>query len=281
MNIEQVDTVLYHGDCVDGFTAAWAAHRRFPEATLIPVRYGEAVPYIDLRERVLIVDFSYPRPVLEGLHREVAALYVIDHHKTAEAELAGLDYCLFDMERSGAGITWDVLVAPGLLPRGGEDRPWLISYVEDRDLWRFALTKSRAVNAFLRSQEMTLARWDEIAAMPVMEAATLGAGCLAHIDAYVRAAIGHHYLCTMGGETFPIVNVTYESCSEVADKLCEMYPNRALAGYYFERADGTLQYGFRSRGDFDVGPFAKRFGGGGHKSAAGCTAPRRMHERAS
>ena len=74
----------------------------------------------------------------------------------------------------------------------------------------------------------------------------------------------------MGGERFPIVNVTYESCSEVADKLCEMHPDAPFAGYFFERGDGSWQYGFRSRGDFDVGEFATQFGGGGHKGAAGC-----------
>jgi hypothetical protein len=271
-HIERVDTVLYHGDCVDGFTAAWVAHQRFPDARFIPVHYGEPPPALDPTARVLIVDFSYPRAVLEEMRRAAASLHVLDHHRTAEAELRGLDYCLFDMERSGAGIAWDELMR--------EPRPWLVSYVEDRDLWRHALPQSREVNAYVRSREQSLSWWDHLARGEWTRAADLGEGCLAHIEAYVRAAVGHAYLATMGGETFPIVNVTYESCSEVAAKLCEMYPDRNLAGYYFERGDGILQYGFRSRGDFDVGDFATLFGGGGHKGAAGCTATLRLHVRA-
>lgn len=36
-----------------------------------------------------------------------------------------------------------------------------------------------------------------------------------------------------------------------------------------EVESGKFQYSLRSRGDFDVSAIAKKFGGGGHKNAAG------------
>ena len=185
--MQEVTLVIYHGDCVDGFTAAWAAWRKWPTARFVAARYGEPPPGWRVDDHVLIVDFSYPRDVLEALRNRVASLRVFDHHKTAEADLAGLDYCIFDMERSGAGITWDCLAQDDeqlWRSRGGTGsrvRPWLVDYVEDRDLWRFAWPDSRQVNAYLRSQEQTFERWERLYCETLGEAIVRGQGCLDHI----------------------------------------------------------------------------------------------------
>ena len=274
--------VVYHADCVDGFTAAWAVHQVEPDAAYHAARYGDE-PSLDFfldYDRVRIVDFSYSRELTERIHATGKDLRVFDHHKTAEENLRGLDYCVFDMERSGCGIVWDELVRPHLEQSIFSEipRPWIIDYAEDRDLWRFALPSSREVNAFLRSTEMTFDNWDKLYKMGKEEIIQHGIGSLAHIKAYVRAAVKHTQMVSMGGEVFPIVNITYESCSEVAQCLCQMYPEYNLAGYWFVRGDGNVQYGFRSIGDFDVGEFARKFGGGGHKDSAGCVAREAIHQ---
>ena len=38
--------VLYHAECADGFGAAWAIWRRFPEVRFLPVKHGEPHPRI-------------------------------------------------------------------------------------------------------------------------------------------------------------------------------------------------------------------------------------------
>jgi uncharacterized protein len=107
-------------------------------------------PFLD--RDVLIVDFSYPLATLRAMAAEARSVLVIDHHATAEADLVGkvppvcrgpysdfLRYAtqgvgnlfsLFDLSRSGAGLTWDYL-------HPGKPRPRIIDLVEDRDLWRF------------------------------------------------------------------------------------------------------------------------------------------------
>ncbi|MGH7257198.1 MAG: phosphoesterase, partial [Nitrospiraceae bacterium] len=70
---EDPTLVLYHAECADGFGAAWAIWKRFPEVRFLPVKHGEPRPK-DLRgERVVIVDFSYARPVLEGIAKEATS----------------------------------------------------------------------------------------------------------------------------------------------------------------------------------------------------------------
>jgi hypothetical protein len=59
---------------------------------------------------VAIVDFSYKRPVMIELARKAKSILVLDHHKTAEAELIepcpGIEVH-FDMNRSGAVMAWE------------------------------------------------------------------------------------------------------------------------------------------------------------------------------
>jgi hypothetical protein len=67
--------LIYHADCFDGFTAAWAYwHYGSPlgEAENYPAKYGTEPPYDLAKDHdVLMVDFSYPRPQLEKLDRFV------------------------------------------------------------------------------------------------------------------------------------------------------------------------------------------------------------------
>jgi hypothetical protein len=143
--------VIYHHNCIDGFTAAWCAWKVYGDsATYIPAQYNEPAPDVT-GDDVLIVDFSYARSTLLAMRESAKSLRVLDHHKTAEEDLRGLDFCLFDMNRSGAGIAWDEL-------KTGE-RPPLVAYVEDRDLWRFALPDSKIINAFIGSYDFSFDMW--------------------------------------------------------------------------------------------------------------------------
>ena len=131
--------VLYHGSCPDGFCAAWVAHRALGDVELHPAKYGEAPPNV-MGRTVYVLDFSFPRAVLEDWHRRHANLVVLDHHKSVIKDLAGLPYVTLDVERSGARLTWD-----HFFPEGNRALPALVAYVEDRDLWRWALPHTSAV----------------------------------------------------------------------------------------------------------------------------------------
>ena len=72
------------------------------------------------------------------------------------------------------------------------------------------------------------------------------------------------------------------SCA--AEEDCEGIVNFALsiagveaAFFLRELADGSIRASLRSKGQIDVSSVAARLGGGGHRSAAGCTLPGPLH----
>jgi len=266
-----VDLVLFHNACVDGFTAAFCAWLKFrDEAEYVPVNFGQPAPDVTGRD-VLIVDFSYQRATLLEMRAKAKSLRVFDHHKTAAEDLAGLDFCVFDMDRSGAGITLDELFGS----RANRFGP-LVSYVEDRDLWRFNLDFSREVNAWIGCVEQTFDNWHDLAREIHDDLASVigrGTGALSAVDRYVRDMSKQARMLRFDGSDVPVVNAPYINTSELVGHLAEAHP---FAVGWFQRADAKYQYSLRSRGDVDVSEIAKRYGGGGHRNAAGFVVAERV-----
>ncbi len=254
-----IDLVIYHGSCRDGFTAAWVARLRYPEAEFHAGYFGQKPLPVSGRH-VLIVDFSYPRSVMEEIARQAESVLLLDHHKTAQADLSGLAYAHFDMERSGAGIAWDYLFY-------GKRRPWLVNYVEDCDLWRFRLRDSRAVNAYLGVLPFEFDAWTGADELGYERAKALGEVVLAKIDQYVSEVSKNARLITLDGYSVPAVNASPVDTSELLEGLAVGNP---FALSWSVRADGVFQYSLRSAADgVDVSEIAKAHGGGGHEHAAG------------
>lgn len=270
-----MDMVLYHANCMDGFCSAWLCHLAWPDAEFVPVRYGQSPPDVSGRD-VLVVDFSYKRDVLLEMKARAHSLVVLDHHRTARDELDGLDFCTFDLEKSGARLAWDYLAGIGRLPRQAvwqltEEEPephWIVDYVEDRDLWRWKQPHSRDVNAALASYDHDFRIWDAIALQNPLQMADQGV----HITRYQEKVVDDHVRnareVELDGHRVLAVNAT-TLFSEIGGRLAE---GRAFGICWFVRQDGKAQVSLRSRdGGVDVSEVARRFGGGGHPRAAGFT----------
>jgi hypothetical protein len=299
MNSEnRVPLVIYHKDCFDGFTAAWVARHFLGPLDYFPAAYGADPPSDELlrHRQVYMIDFAYPRAVMKRLILLTRSTVVLDHHKTAEAALVGLldelqqidqrqpgDEIVFDMARSGAGIAWDYFSRdsgarcfdcgcmgghqPGC-PRGA--RPWLVDYIEDRDLWRTPpLPDGPAISAWIAAQEMTFGAWDALLSAGKDAAITSGRAVEAYIAQYGRKARAETRLESLGGHRVPVMNLPYMNCSEHVGGLADEFPDAPFAAGYFRRRDGKWQFSLRSRHGFDVSEVAKQFGGGGHAGAAG------------
>lgn len=258
--------IIYHGHCPDGFTAAWAAAEHLQsDFELHAGQYGKAPP-LDLArgKNVLVVDFSYPREQCEELRSVANSIRIFDHHKTAESALAGLDYAMFDMERSGAGITWDELHA--------SERPWVVDYVEDRDLWRFDLPDSRAVSLFVRCCPHDLARWSEMAALPLGAVLEQARGCERYLEHYVQDAAGRSWVSTLFGNRCAVVNLTYTGVSDVLHELLTRHGVDVALGWHVSPSR-SIACSLRSTVAVDCSEIARAFGGGGHATASGFVLP--------
>jgi oligoribonuclease NrnB/cAMP/cGMP phosphodiesterase (DHH superfamily) len=237
---------------------------------------------------VFIVDFSYKRPVMLNLLESAHAVTVLDHHKSAEAELAGLadefaewpagqePEITFDMHKSGARLAWEYLYGNQLLPGRWMDTdstglslespPWLVRYTEDRDLWLWKLPHSREINAALRSYALTFETWDSLAERGPSEFVAEGEAILRAEQQTVAAHVRHAREVALGGHVVLAVNATTLQ-SEIAGELAA---GRPFGVCYLDTGDGVRRYSLRSReGGIDVSEIAKQYGGGGHVRAAG------------
>lgn len=260
--------VLYHGACRDGFCAAWCVQRREPNAEFLPAMYGQPAPLDKVVGRdVVIVDFSYSLDIMQYIAAAAKSLVVLDHHKTAQAALASFSapnaVVLFDMERSGAGLAWDHYFP-------NQPRPWIVDYVEDRDLWRHKLPDGPAVNAYLGTMRYDFEAWYVASRRDIAEVAKLGEVVEDKIRHYVTEVSKNARRVTFEGYEVPIVNAPQVDISELVGFLSS---GETFAMGFWQRGDGLFSYSLRSRGDFDVSELAKRYGGGGHKNAAGFTSP--------
>ncbi len=248
------DTVLYHAECSDGFGAAWAIWKQFPGARFIPVKHGVPPP-TDLKDhRIVIVDFSYERSILEGMATEAKQLLILDHHITAEKALNGLSYAYFDQFKSGAVLAWEW--AHGTAP------PWLLRYIQDKDLWNWALPESREINAALASYPFDFHLWDRLSQSTLQQE---GHAILRYERELVGKLVAHAVMVEFQGETIPSVHSPVLT-SQIGERLSPHYPFCLI---WHDRA-GRRYFSMRSRADgTDVGAIAASFGGGGHTHAAG------------
>ena len=260
--------VLFHGGCNDGFCAAWI-YRRYvnPQSEFKAVQYNTDPPDTEGRD-VIILDFSYERPLLMEMEERAQSLLVLDHHETAERELEGLDYCIFAQDKSGARMTWEHFFDPrsqGSL----DDVPWLVAYTEDRDLWKWELANSKAVNAALASYPRDFSVWDSIAEKGPQAMASEGEAILRFQHRLIRPRVKHHGWTTISGFRVPITNATFMT-SEIGNALAD---GHSFSVVFFIRPDSKVVYNLRSKGAdaADVGSIARAHGGGGHKNAAAFT----------
>jgi hypothetical protein len=290
--------VIFHSQngtnhCDDGFGAAWVFWRKFGDkAEFWPGVYGSEPPLYEAGQcqggqTFALVDFSYKRPQMKALARNPVNLLVLDHHKTAEAELdgivdelvseepgwpmdefgqfIGLPDIRFDMDRSGARMAWDYCFP-------GEDPPDLLLRIEDADLWRWHYEDGKAVQAALRSYPQTFEVWTDLMLRPIGELATEGASIRRFIEAKVAELKRTAWLAEIGGVQMPVCNAPWFLASELAGALAEEHHD-GRAAVYFDQGKRRV-FSLRARGDADVSEIAKRYGGGGHRSAAGFEVPR-------
>ncbi|EPX80500.1 hypothetical protein [Salipiger mucosus] len=275
---------IYHANCADGFTAAWCVRCALGDhVEFVPAGYGDAPPDVTGHD-VIIVDFSYKRPVLERMAQTARSILILDHHKTAQADLRGLPQpagdwtfhrhvagnpvALFDMQRSGAQMAWDYFCV------GARDR--LVDYVADRDLWRWKIDQSREINAVIGSHEMTWDTWHDLAARLQADAdiervAAEGEAILRAHDKLVRQVIDvSQRRMVIGGHDVPVAAAPYALASDTAGTMAEGEP---FAATYVDGLKGRA-FSLRSRADgLDVSEIAAIYGGGGHRGAAGFLMP--------
>ena len=255
--------VIYHADCLDGYGAAYAAWKKFGDsAEYIPAHYGNPPPDVTGKD-VYILDFSYPREVLLKMHMRARNLLVIDHHKTAQADLIELPFAKFDMSKSGCILAWGHFHPDSTIPFG-------LELIQDRDLWLFKMQSTKAYCEALRNLvDRSFIAWDfHLASSNCFELTERGEDLLAVFNADIDTLVKRAHAARLSGIGFTACNASPKYASELGNLLAKI-TGKPAAIYSFNGATGSWDFSLRSEGDFDVSEIAKRYGSGGHKNAAG------------
>jgi hypothetical protein len=221
---------------------------------------------------VVFADNAPPNSALRQLGERAARLVVLDHHVSAllryrsdpelDRKLAARGHLVhFDLEHSGAVLAWHHFHPDAELPP-------LLAYVEDQDLWRWKLPDSEAVNAAIYSHPRQLEVWDELARAPIERLVAEGIPIArAQRMEVERALLGAHPI-TVGGLRIEAVNALFHRAL-IGHELALRALHGPPCGAVYRLSGRGVDCSLYSIGDFDVSTLAARYGGGGHRNAAG------------
>lgn len=289
--------VIYHANCVDGYGAAFACWQEFHgDAEYLPMDYVKKditltefrtlVPHLSGR-KVFVVDFSFPKHVMQHIFATAAETVWIDHHKSAfemwiERYEPGMKYTkskhpnvtiLLDDRRSGAYLTWKYL---------NRDRrnhiPTLFTLIDDRDRWQWKLKGTREVHCALMSMRpWSFGQWAKLSIYSLLDA---GARIAAAEDAQIASLIENvqPIHIPMDDEIIGMFDNlrkglacnTSMHVSEIGHRMYEKCETFGCCWWAGKRGDVYISLRSADAG-MDVSQIAKRYGGGGHRNAAGFT----------
>lgn len=265
MEPSSVNFVIYHSDCSDGFGAAYSAWKLLGErAQYHAAKYGEPAPDV-AGKNVVILDFSYDNATTKKLIKSANSLIVIDHHKSAMIELHDVSCTHFDMNHSGAMLAWKFF-------HPGKDAPRMIKFIEDRDLWKWEIPYSKEFSAAFDMVPFTFEDFDLFLDDSAVDNAQMrGSYILAYSKTVISKIAKRAVSRKMGDKDILAVNSPHWM-SEIGSVLSTKCDFAVI--WCYDHDTRQVKVSLRAHhDDADVSEVAKRFGGGGHRKAAGFSLP--------
>lgn len=293
-SIDHVDIVIYHDRCPDGKAGAWAFWRTKKPIRFYGCLHGQPPPNGIENQNVVIVDFCFPRGIIEEMAAKAKSITILDHHESAQDDLEGElpknVKVIFDMNRSGAQIAWDYLYS--------WPRPWFIDVIADRDLWAWKIPQSKELGKGLSVKGYyTWEKMDEMYGMDVafcnaekvalfkQKMIEIGAPLVEQEEREISSYCSKSILASFTVPDGKKYTVRLASCpdhlrSEVGNRLCETNPDSyvridfaVLWRYDFLLDEWWISCRSISKeNSVNLAKLTKQFyRGGGHRSSAGFT----------
>jgi len=290
---------FFHSSDLDGHCSGAIVKYKYPDAELFGINYGQPFPYdkISKEDTIIMVDFSL-QPFSEMVKlwkfvEESGHLVWIDHHvsslKDANKTIVGNDnnfesVCNGKRQNGKAGceLTWEYFFS-------NEKMPFAVSLLGRYDVWDlqemvlpfqfgFRLNETWPTNQELW-QKFFKEDWDE------------GSNDDLVMDTFRNGELILKYQ-KQENEKYS-KSCAFEVKFEGYNAICinKLLTNSQLfeSVYDPEGHDIMISFGLRSNGiwtmsfyttkdDVDCSSIAKKFGGGGHKQAAGCNFKQLPHQ---
>jgi len=258
--------VLYHANCPDGFSGAYAAWKKFGKKSLyLPVE-PQTLPKIKIKNsEVFVIDASYSKKNIKKLLQNKNSVIVIDHHKSSQKEIKSASQWYFDLNHSASVLAWQYFHPNKKVPK-------LLSYIEDIDLWRFKLPYVKEIKSILELETQTFKNWEKLASdfekqSHFKKYVEKGKIINEFEEKIIKKIMSYSSLVSFFGKKILMVNSPIFN-SELGSLLAKKKPPLAIV---WHQIGNKIKVSLRSTGKIDVSKIAKHFGGGGHKSAAGFT----------
>lgn len=271
--------ILYHANCNDGSSSALAAWMKLGDDghSYIPVMHGKPPPKEVVGQDVVIVDFCYPRDVLENMGAK--SIHILDHHISAKKDLS-LPFAasknisfLFDMNKSGAVLSWEYFFPE-------RELPLLFRYVQDRDIWNNQYPQAKWLSYGLETYSKDFRDWQQLVDDPqkLEQAVQGGKSIFTFIRNEADKLMKNRNYMSIAGHKVPVVNAPSFLASDILHYILEQDPSAPFAAAYSDLLDqGKRYYSLRSEDHReDVSVIAKSFGGGGHRNASGFSVPLKL-----
>lgn len=289
--------IIYHGD-PDGFMSAFVLLVAFGEELrqdieLIPVQHTGTPPEINEGDVVIMLDFSYPKEVMQEIAAKSSVFVWVDHHASSASLVGniGATYCAHKIGKAACRLTLEysdaiLRVCPKVPSKFSvmdkEVVAQVVDYIEEMDLNSYTLPDVRAITSYIRSVPMTFDDYRDlclhfcIARDKLVFAGEALTRKYKEDRAVVRKSLT--YDTTVDGLRIALTNIPPFVPSKVSSGLYHMDVDVAVD--WCVLSDSRVLLSFRSK-EVDVLEWAKKLGGGGHTLAAGATVDWELAENIS
>jgi len=284
--------ILYHANCTDGAGAMWAAWKHFADdAKYIAVGHQSKKQDNILKrcrnaDRIFMCDMMLELEDIKNILDNKTEVNILDHHisnieklhaSSLLVDYPGLLKDFTDLERSGAGITWDHF--------HGGSRPAIIDYIEDFDLWNWRMPNGASIHTYLgqfnwKSQQLIIDRFNAFEKMSPGHLAAKGAPLVEfknHLISRNLKQVGRAKVSVVLPTEFSRIVTTYnvpilntnQFISETGNLMAE---KESFAIVWQVMKNGTVRLSLRSDDEgADVRHIAQHLGvgGGGHTHSSG------------
>lgn len=256
--------IIYHGDCNDGFGAAFAAYLHYGKnAEYYPGMYDGNIPDVK-NKNVCIFDYHFKENVLLDMKNKANDLILKDHHFSAEQIIGHLPFTFFDNSKSGAVLAWEHFFKDPI--------PEMFLWLQDRDLFENKIEESKYFHYFLASKKYSFEDWNNVfeelktinGRKNILDA---GKTIFDYYNNQMDLIIKHHAIpLNIEEKEGWIINTNRLFISEIGNELAKRNNTFALIWSLTEK--GMISCSVRSVGDCSARLIAEQFGGGGHEHAA-------------
>jgi len=282
---KDIDAIIYHHPCPDGYSAAFVASLYIPGIILIPTKINPTPLDYELIKDKNVIMIDIVTHDYEVIKSHAKNLIILDHHLSNQKKLENVPFAYFDMHKSGVGLAWEFFF------KTDDKMPLFLKAVQDRDIWSWSQPESRnftdglyeeldlddfAFTIFTNLMDEFL---EKIPERPLFMkyynlGETLNRIKQKNINILLKNA-NNRYEVNVPEETPKkyvayIFNVTGSFTSDLGNYVASNLECDFVIIWSYNHNDEKYSYSLRSiDSKADVSIIANAFGGGGHRNAAG------------